>query len=155
MAERYAYCGILRRSTSPGDSSNFEDICYVIEPQHPRAPKTKIALEDTGDCVRDGGYGRSMPSPLRTHDDLTFTINYDPNNPQHKKIFDDYAATQTSPDTHYYWQWYDTSNQEVWWTCKGYVLDCPVMAGRETPQQMEFTLALSGKPLRYAVQDTP
>lgn len=153
--ERFAYCGVLRRSTSPGDSSSFEDICYVIEPQHPTAAKTKILIQDTGDCASDGGYSRSMPSPLREWGDLTLTINYDPQSPQHKKLVADYNTNHDSPDALFYWQWYDIANQEVWWTCKGYVIDCPVSAGRDTPEQMEITLALSGKPLHYAAQTAP
>lgn len=150
--ERFGYCGVLRRSTSPGDSDNFEDICYVVEFQHPRAPRTKILIQDSGDCSREGGFARSIPSPLRETEDLTFTINYDPHDPQHQKIFEDYTSVATTPDGHYYWQWYDTTNQEIVWTQKAYVLDCPVLAARDTPQQMEFTLAFSGKPIRYAAQ---
>lgn len=151
-AERFGYCGKLRRSTVGGSYDSFVDVCFVTEPEFPQTTKNEITLEDTGDCSRDSGYSRKMPSPLKSIEPISLTINYDPNDVGHKLIFDDFALT-SAPETLHYWQWYDTSNNDVVWTCRAYVSDIQSQAARDTAAQLTFTLTFSGKPIKLSYQD--
>ena len=147
MTIEYGYCGTLRRSTSAGSNSTFEDVCNVVELSFPNAIREPIDLTDSGLCA-DGGYGKNMPSPLRMLEDVEFTINYEADKPGHKLILDDYHAEHT-PETAHYWQWVDRYGNEVW-ECKSWVATFQNVAAQDTALQATFTLHFTGKPTWFA-----
>jgi hypothetical protein len=141
----FGYCGKLQRSTTAGGTATFDDVCYVTDLAFPKPAREAIDLTDTGACEQEGGYARSMPSPLRTLDATTFTINYDPDDLNHLKIEEDFKADH-SPDSCHVWQWI-TPTGVVRWRCAGYVTDVQQMASTDSPLQLQFTLQFTGKPM--------